>query len=71
MSQVIEYCAVKNEKIIKMFEIINACLLETLHDKEKPISYLTSGEKILSESFIFFLGQKNSHFLFPSIAIRI
>ena len=36
-----------------MFETTNAFLSETLRDGEKPLSYLNSGEKILSESHIF------------------
>lgn len=62
-----EYCVVKNAESINMFEIINACLSKTLRDGEKPISYLNSGEKILSESHIFLSETKKISFLFPSV----
>lgn len=48
-----------------MFETTNAFLSETLRDGEKPLSYLNSGEKILSESHIFLSETKKKLFFVP------
>ena len=64
-----EYCVVKNVENIKVFEIINACHSETLCDGEKPISYLNSGEKILSESHEFLSETKKSFFFCSSVLL--
>lgn len=64
----IEYFVVKNIESINKFEIINACLLL---NEEKPISYLNSGEKMLSELHIFLSETKKKYFLFLSVTIEI
>lgn len=65
MSQIFEYCVIKNAKSIKMFEIIDACLSETLCNGKKPISDLNSIEKILLEIHIFLPRDKKKLLFIP------
>ena len=51
-----EYCVVKNGENMKVLEIINACLLETLCDRENP---KIQGKKYYQDHIFFFLIQKS------------